>query len=237
MRAPGLVGGLLLFVSAPLSSERLDGPPPGLVGLASPEHTAEGPPGCERPDTGREYTVRAGPGNTHPRVGSIQFRVWAEDDGHCNEALPRFTADGQDTDRPVPMLERGYGEPALPLLGTQHRWLHVGLGESSGWLRWPAGFVVEPYPELLADKLAYATEAWSGELCDSAGTRCRQFQRAEEPTVRVLSTRRMGETDWIEIELTTNFCRDVTAARLDHGWIRSHDAEGRPTVWFHSRGC
>lgn len=237
MRRHRLVGGWLLVVSAPLSAERLDGPPPGLVGLASPGLAAEGPPGCERPDTSREYSLRAGPGDAHPRVGSLRFRPWAEDDGHCNEALPRFAAEGEDTDRPVPMLERGYGEPALPLLGKQQDWLHVGLGEGSAWLKWPAGFVVEDYPQLLAEKLAYPTEAWSGELCDSAGARCRPFKPAGEPTVRVLSIQRMGGADWIEIELSVNVCRSGETVRLDQGWIRSHDAEGRPTVWFHSRGC
>ena len=58
MRAPCVLGGLLLVLSAPLSAERLDGPPPGLVALASPPLDGEGPPGCVRPDTRRQYTLR-----------------------------------------------------------------------------------------------------------------------------------------------------------------------------------
>jgi hypothetical protein len=237
MRAPCVLGGLLLVLSAPLSAERLDGPPPGLVALASPPLDGEGPPGCVRPDTRRQYTLRAGPGNAHARIGSLQFRAWGDDAGECNEALPRFTAAGHDVDQPVPTLERGYEEPALPVLAMEKDWLRVSLGEGSGWIRRPGDFVVEDYPALLADKLAYATEAWSGELCDAAGTGCRQLEADEQRTVRVLATRVVDGTAWIEVELTTDPCRDGVDRRLDQGWIRSRDAEGRPTVWFHSRGC
>ena len=237
MRRFVLAGGFLAALAAPLAAERLQGPPPGLIGLVAPARVADGPTGCLRVDTHEVLSLRAGPGDEHARIGSLQFRPWREDSGECDEAQPHFTDAGKAGSRPVPTLERGYEEPALLLLARQGDWLRIDLGSGSGWLRRPGGYIVESYPELLADKLAYATEAWTGELCESAGGGCRQVTPATAQPVQVLSTRRVGETHWIEVELTGNPCGDDTSPPSGRGWIRSHDTAGRPTVWFHSRGC
>ena len=231
-----LVAGLLIAIPAPAAAERIDGPPPGLRGLVSPARVAVGPPGCLQVDTRERLTLRSGPGADRPRIGELQFRPWREDSGECDETQPHFLPDG-GTRRPVPTLERGYEEPALLLLGRSGDWLRIALGEGSGWLLRPPGYTVEPYPELLADKLAFATDAWTGRLCDSAGNACRQVTPAPAQPVRVLSLRRSGAGHRIELELTTDPCTDGEPVRLEHGWIRSHHDSGRPTVWFHSRGC
>lgn len=237
MRAFGLAGVLLAGFATPLAAERRDGPPPGLVGLVAPAMVADGPPGCRRADTHEVLSLRSGPGKEHARIGSLQFRPWRDDSGECDEAQPHFIAAGTAASRPVPTLERGYEEPALLLLERQDEWVRIDLGGSSGWLHRPRAYLIESYPDLLADKLAFATEAWTGELCESPGGPCRRVEASVEQALQVLSTRTVDESHWIEIELTTNPCGDGTFAPLGRGWIRSHDAAGRPTVWFHSRGC
>src|SRR5688572_3589114 len=237
MRRLGLAGGLLAALAAPLAAERLDGPTPGLIGLVAPAIVADGPTGCLRVDTHEVLSLRSGPGGEHPRIGWLQFRPWRAESGECDEAQPFFIDPGQTGSRPVPTLERGYEEPALLLLAQQGDWLRIDLGGRSGWLRRPGGYTVERYPDLLADKLAFATEAWTGELCESAGGRCRQVVPAMAQSLQMLSTRQVGETHWIEVELTTNPCGDEKFVPLERGWIRSHDDAGRPAVWFHSRGC
>lgn len=237
MRACGLAGGLLAAFAAPLAAERMDGPTPGLVGLVAPAMVADGPPGCLRVDTHEVLSLRSGPGAGHARIGSLQFRPWRDDSGECDEAQPHFVEAGKAGSRPVPTLERGYEEPALLLLERQGDWLRIDLGGSSGWLHRPGGYVVESYPGLLADKLAFATEAWIGELCESPDDRCRRIEPEMAQPIQVLSTRAVGDTQWIEIELTTNPCSDDELMPLGRGWIRSRDAVGRPTAWFHSRGC
>lgn len=232
-----LVAGLLIAIPASSAAERIDGPPPGLVGLVSPARVATDPPGCLRVDIREQLPLRSGPGIHHPRIGHLQFRPWREASGECDEAPPHFIPDGEAASRPVPTLERGYEEPALLLLEQQGEWLRIDLGEGTSWLHPPAGYAVEPYPGLLVDKLAFATESWTGELCDSAGERCRRVARTPAQPVRVLATQGSGNDQWIEVELTTDACSSGEQVRLDHGWIPSHDDSGRPTVWFHSRGC
>lgn len=237
MRASGLAGVLLAGFAAPLAAARIDGPTPGLVGLVAPAVVADGPPGCQRVDTREVLSLRSGPGNEHPRIGSLQFRPWREESGECDEAQPHFIEAGKAGSRPVPTLERGYEEPALLLLEQQGEWLRIDLGASSGWLHRPRTYLVESYPGLLTDKLAFSTEAWTGELCESPGGHCRRVEPSMAQPLRVLSTRSVGEMHWIEVELTSNPCGDETFVVRDRGWIRSHDADGRPAAWFHSRGC
>jgi hypothetical protein len=237
MRLRRVVAGLLIAIPAPSPAERIDGPTPGLVGLVSPARVAADPPGCLRVDIRGQLPLRTGPGTHHPRIGHLQFRPWREASGECDEAPPHFAPEGNATSRPVPTLERGYEEPALLLLERRREWLRIDLGEGSAWLFRPTGYTVEPYPELLAGKLAFATEAWTGELCDSAGERCRTVAHTPAQPVQMLSTQGSGKNQWIEVELTTDACTGGDPVRLDRGWIRSHDDSGRPTVWFHSRGC
>ena len=237
MRLRRLVAGLLIAIPVPSAAERIDGPRPGLVGLVSPALVAAGPPGCRQLDIREQLPLRSGPGPHHPRIGHLQFRPWREDSGECDEAPPHFVPAGAAASHPVPTLERGYEEPALLLLERRDDWLRIDLGEGSAWLHPPPGYTVEPYPELLADKLAFATDAWTGELCDSAGERCRRVAHAPAQPIQVLSTQTSGKDHWIEVELITDTCTGGDPMRLDHGWIRSHDDSGRPTVWFHSRGC
>lgn len=232
-----LVAGLLIAIPAPSAAERIDGPRPGLVGLVSPALAAADPPGCLRVDIREQLPLRSGPGTHHPRIGHLQFRPWREASGECDEAPPFFVPADEAASRPVPTLERGYEEPALLLLERQGDWLRIDLGEGTGWLHRPTGYTVEPYPELLADKLAFATEAWTGELCDSAGGHCRRVARTPAQPVRMLSSQGSGKDQRIEVELITDACTSGDPVRLDHGWIRSHDDSGRPTAWFHSRGC
>ena len=170
-------------------------------------------------------------------VGLVSPALVAAGSGECDEAPPHFVPAGAAASHPVPTLERGYEEPALLLLERRDDWLRIDLGEGSAWLHPPPGYTVEPYPELLADKLAFATDAWTGELCDSAGERCRRVAHAPAQPIQVLSTQTSGKDHWIEVELITDTCTGGDPMRLDHGWIRSHDDSGRPTVWFHSRGC
>ena len=236
MRWRRLVAGLLIALPAPLAAERLDGPPPGLIGLVSPPLVPDGPPGCLRMDSRQTLPLHAGPDAGQARIGTLEFRPWREHSRECDEATPYFVPAGTRASAPVPTLERGYEEPALILLEQRGHWLRIDLGQSSGWLRQPSGYTVEAYPALLTDKLAYATTAWSGETCETAGAACSNGPRLPEQPLRVLSQMEKDGTTWLEVELTTDGCRDGDARVIRRGWLRARDARGRPTVWFHSRG-
>jgi hypothetical protein len=151
--------------------------------------------------------------------------------------MPVFTPEADKVGRELPSLESSYEEPALLVLEQRGDWLRIDIGDGSGWLQRPPTLRFDAYPKLLAERLAYATPAWSGEICPAPGRECRKIEPAQEQSLRVLGVKKLDGQDWIEVELTSDPCRDVEERVLARGWIRAHAADGRPAAWFHSRGC
>lgn len=210
-------------------------PPAGLSGLLTPAQEADGPPGCVRASTRLRVQVFAQPAPDAPTLGWLVFRPWSDDGAECLAVAP--VLETAATTEPVPALESGYETPALLVLERRGDWQRIQLREGSGWLQPPAGHHFEAYPALLSEKLAYATDAWSGELCELPGQDCGNDSAAPGQSLRVLAT---GEHDghaWLQVELTTDGCRDGEARVLRRGWLRARADDGRPTAWFHPRGC
>jgi hypothetical protein len=226
-----LAPGLLLFAGATAAESEI---PAGLSGLLSPAQVPDGPPGCLRANTRERFAVFAVPDAASARLGWLRFHPWRDAGEDCEAVEARFE-DGERT-RLVPTQESGYEVPALPVLEARGDWLRIALGERTGWLRRPAGATYDPYPALLADKLAYATASWNGELCAAPNQSCRDAGRMPEQALRVVAVRGHEGEDWLEVELTSEPCRDAETALLARGWMRAR-GEGRPAVWFHSRGC
>lgn len=61
---------------------------------------------------------------------------------------------------------------------------------------------------------------------------------SDNPDVRVLGTRRIGDVLWVEIEvLNHSFCVGQTPVVLERGWIPAHAPSGAVNIWYSSRGC
>lgn len=60
----------------------------------------------------------------------------------------------------------------------------------------------------------------------------------DNPDVRVLGTRRIGDTLWVKIEiLDHSFCVGKAPIVRQSGWIPAHAPSGELNIWYPSRGC
>jgi hypothetical protein len=219
------------------SAAAMPGPPAGLQGLLTPAQEADGPPGCVRASTRLRLPVFAQATLHASPLGWLVFQPWAADSADCLAVAPVLETAGSDEPAPVPTLESGYETPALLVLERRGDWHRIQLPHGSGWLQAPAGHRFESYPALLAEKLAYATPAWAGELCRAPGENCSSDAPPPGQPLKVLGSKDHAGETWLEVELTTDGCRDGEARTQDRGWLRARAGDGRPVAWFHSRGC
>jgi hypothetical protein len=231
----------LLLLAALAAADTIEdhAPPPGIVGLLTPPMVEDGPPGCVRPGTQHELAVHDSP-RTDARVrGAIRFVPETGETSDCMQALPYYFAIGDSHGRRLPILESGYEEIALAVLEARPPWFRLAIfGNESAWVEALAEHRHDTVAALLADGLDYFTAAWPGEICEQPDSACTKFDDNGENTVRMLESRVMDGTQWWKVEVTTSACGDIAPPRLlRSGWIPARSRDGRPTVWFHSRGC
>lgn len=211
--------------------------PPGLAGLLSPALAPSGPPGCVRIDLRDPQPLHAAPGHDAARVGELVFLPWRDAPWLCEAPYAVVRRRDKAGGIRVPLLEAGYDEPALAVTAVQGDWHELALDGRPAWLRRAPGWRFAAYPALLADTLAYATDAWEGELCAAPGDACDAEAAEPGAPLRALSFATLDGQPWIEIEFTTPPCGEEPVRPLRRGWLRAHADDGRPTAWFHPRGC
>lgn len=142
-----------------------------------------------------------------------------------------------------PVRELDEEVPGLIALERRGDWARVPVssdGATSGWVKLERGDQVERYPELLRERLTFATPEWDGTVADEPGGEGRKAKRAKkqkEQSVNVLGFREVDGAQWIEVELLSEHCGPKEAAVLDHGWVKARGEGGIPTVWYRPRGC
>lgn len=143
----------------------------------------------------------------------------------------------------LPTREYAYEAPAAIVLDQRDRWFRIRLAEGSAWLRASRRDEYFPLEKQLAEGLTYLTQAWDGRLAPTPGGglrgAARPPARRDDTSVRVLSSRRVNDALWIEVEIFSHSpCLGPDDPRvIDRGWVPAHAASGEPAVWFYSRGC
>ena len=117
----------------------------------------------------------------------------------------------------------------------------VGLADNGrAWLPRNRGEFL-PLEPTLRDRLTYLTEARDGTVHfepDAASSRVPvpSLGDAGEALAALLGTRMVDGALWLEIEVLDRICEADTARTVARGWIRAW-TDGKPTMWFYSRGC
>ncbi len=93
--------------------------------------------------------------------------------------------------------------------------------------------------ELLEDHAVYLTKDWDGLLYDEPDGTGRAVVAEPETAVRVVSKLRVEDQLWFEVRLPgEDACGEVDEGVSEAtGWVPANSANGRPVVWYWSRGC
>jgi hypothetical protein len=151
-------------------------------------------------------------------------------------------------------VEFGYEELGLPVVearsGPQRlEWLRVyyGVGGSgeplTGWVRYdPPRVEFLSWAERLPELPLFFPDPDSVRFHEGVEGSVRLLDLArEEGTARLDYILYPIETrgHWMRVEVVTpsDYCADPESPRHDTTWIRHVAADGRPRVWYHTRGC
>ena len=117
-------------------------------------------------------------------------------------------------------------------------------GGTYGWVAPDEAGTYFPYRELPVRRLAYLTKDWSGLSWQGPGTGIpSRTERGPERQVREYPVNVLDSTDiaglpWFRVEiLETDPCSGDEAKPGRVGWVPGYGQQGRPNVWFYSRGC
>lgn len=166
-------------------------------------------------------------------------------DGGCDwlEVVVHLTG-ADDAARPLPTREYAYEEAGAVVFARRGNRFLIALEDGAAWAEPMAGAEFHPMEKLVAENLSYLTGAWDGRVCPEpgqSGSSCRKIgpRTGDELAVTVLGHRESGGRLWLQIELPAreNCGEPATVMPRIRGWISGHDNNGKPAVWFYSRGC
>ena len=158
-----------------------------------------------------------------------------------------FKRAGTASEEELPTEESDYETAAAVVHERRGRWFRIAVPNGSGWIQRANADDCLPYPQLLAQQLAYLRKDWDGQLRRTAG-----FGFATEPVpvewkehvpkqigIEVLGITRVGNDDWIHVRFVDERCGDDSLRRLKpvQGWLPAYRSDGMPVAWFYSRGC
>ena len=128
------------------------------------------------------------------------------------------------------------------LLNWSAGWLTLALAarrkfETKHHVRGP----FHPLVDLLKSGLCYLEEDWDGLLYESAMTLNdpKQIQVAgKRRDINVVRSEEHQGALWLEVELLgPGHCEREDPEVVAKGWVPAHKKDGKPHVWFYSRGC
>lgn len=226
-----IVGAVMLTALPALAQERT-------LGLLSlPE--VFGPRQCA-PFEPQQVALHASPndGNPFAFVRVDQNRSFAPHGG-C-EGLEVSVHQGARRS-PLPTLEFDYEMPGAIVVEQRDGWFKIRLADRSAWVKSSPANHFMALSDLYEEFLGVTTisESFAGRLTSNAGSTTGPIMpavAAGQP-VRVVEIR----DSWVQVEVLSNSA--CTAADdgppeiIATGWLPLHDREGKPTVWFSSRGC
>ncbi len=141
--------------------------------------------------------------------------------------------------------EIAYEEPAAVVYAVRDDWYRVALEDGRfGWLR-EAAADYHPYDTLPVRRLGYLLPGWGGLLWPAPGAGLPMVAPGGTPAdvrqrpVEVLESRRVGGGLWFRVRLPdADPCAGAGTPGFDAGgWVPGYGVDGRPVIWFHSRGC
>lgn len=141
----------------------------------------------------------------------------------------------------LPTREYAYEAPAAIVLAQRDGWFKIRLGDGAAWVAPARLHQFLPLAELFDQALTAITDQFTGRLRREPGGELVGERWTQHQDVRVVEVRRVGEGQWLHVEVMShNICDaniNVEPKAIARGWLPAHSDTGEPTVWFSARGC
>ena len=141
----------------------------------------------------------------------------------------------------LPTLEFDYEMPGAIVVEQRDDWFKIRLGKRTAWVRSAVAGRFMPLSDLYEEFVGVTaiSESFTGRLTSAPGSTGGAIMPrvSSSQPVRVLEIR--GASVQVEV-LSNSACTaadDGPPEVVATGWLPLHDADGKPTVWFSSRGC
>lgn len=180
------------------------------------------------------FFVDPGSGESAPRAA---LTLYNRPDSTSTVLPPISAPDAIDS------AEHGYEELGALVYGRERGYYLIRTARGLGWLSPHKAGAFHPFEKLITRELTYLTDAWDGFVSASPAGAIRTRVAPRRPygpeKVRVKRLQTVEGRLWAEIEIISHsICEsDKPPTVTGLGWIRAHDRDGAPAVWFASRGC
>ncbi len=214
---------LLLVASELVVAEAVNLRVVGLVELPSVfgKFDPNGPPGLVRPANVQAVPIYSHPSRNSSVVGKIS---------------------GLES---VETKEFDYEAPAAVVYEIVDGWvlIHITdpLKNEFGWVSPHERGPFHPLVDLLNSGLCYLEEDWDGVFYESTNTLkgiIRIRVDGERRDINIVRSKEHQGALWLEVELLgPGRCKGENPEVLVKVWIPAHKKDGKPNIWFYSRGC
>lgn len=141
----------------------------------------------------------------------------------------------------LPTREYAYEAPAAIALDERDGWFKIRLSDGAAWVGPAKHHQFLPLSELFDQALTAMTDQFTGRLRREPDGELVGERWEPHQDVRVIDIRRVGDRQWLHVEVMThNICDaniNVEPRAIARGWMPAHSDAGEPTVWFAARGC
>lgn len=163
--------------------------------------------------------------------------------GGCEGLSVRVKRAASAADEELPTLEYAYEQPAAIVVSRKGSRFELALATGTAWMNVtdPSRFL--PVEKLLSDGLLYLRSGSLKHLYhppSDSGTLLPVVGRSDvELPVKLLSYAWISERLWLNVQLQhlDECSQESTGLQPLAGWLPFHGKDGRPTLWFRSRGC
>lgn len=153
----------------------------------------------------------------------------------------------------IPSREHGYEELSAEVFAVEKGWYQVGAPGKRGWLPPRHAGKFRSLETLLRDSLPYLTDDWDQKIWDKPNGASRPVPIQKEPVgdypswqiaragALVLDSRTERGELWLEVQVFAPDKRCLEAnfdlPPTHKGWVPAYARNGRPNLWYYSRGC
>ena len=145
------------------------------------------------------------------------------------------------------LLEYGYEKKGIPICKVSKDWVEVifGFDENkkalTGWVKLDKQLGLLLWKTYLKEKLVFFEDPNEIKFYDKIEGQLIDFRLKPSNHLKfdyIMRPQKVDE-DWMQVEVVTpsDYCNDPSDTKIKVFWIKFINKEGRPLIWYFTRGC